>query len=150
MTERRSRQAAREIIGTIPVITQSIMFELRRGDGFMPMPHFRALVVLGQQGPCMLTELAGFLRVSPPTMSNTVRVLVQRGWAERLSDERDRRRVTLRLTEPGGEALRRAYAEVEDLIAARLSDLSDDELERLRSGVAVMRKAFAADGDGEG
>ena len=71
---------------------QSIMFELRRGDGPMPMPHFRALVVLAQAGPCMLTELAERQRVSPPTMSNTVSVLVRARMGRALSDEHDRRR----------------------------------------------------------
>lgn len=48
-----------------------------------------------------VSEISGMLRVSLPTVTQTVNLLVARGLLERSSDPDDRRAVRIRLTEAG-------------------------------------------------
>ncbi len=136
------RDVAQSIVDTMPGVMQSMASELRRGEHPLPLPHFRALMILGHFGSCTVTDLAEKQHVRLPTMSNTVSLLVDHGWAERHADRRDRRRARIRLTRHGSEAVRRMRDQVEDLLAERLRALSAEELKDLERGLAVLRKSF--------
>ncbi len=136
------RRLARELFETVPAIMQPVTAEMRRMDIPMPMPHFRALMIITHAGPCTLTGLAEKQHVSLPTMSNTVSVLVERGWVERVADDHDRRRAEVRLTPEGEEAARNVQARIERLLGERFAALSPEEVERVRAGLAVLRRAF--------
>ncbi|WP_020660707.1 MarR family winged helix-turn-helix transcriptional regulator [Amycolatopsis benzoatilytica] len=60
---------------------------------------------LSERGALTAKELADLERVRPQSMAHVVDALVTRGWAARLPDAEDRRRVLLSLTESGAEAL---------------------------------------------
>ncbi len=62
------------------------------------------LQVLGDLGEVTMNGLADEMRLHGTTMTRMVDALVERGFAERLSDPRDRRVVRVRLTEAGGDA----------------------------------------------
>lgn len=142
MSLERGRELAREMIDTVPPVMQVVASRMRHMDVPMPMPHFRALMVVAHRGQCTMTDLADKARVSLPTMSNTVSVLVERGWAERVVDDADRRRTTVRLTGEGMEAVDHAHRQLEALLGEPLSRLSDEESEQLRVGLEVLRRAF--------
>lgn len=135
------REAAKQLIETMPALIQPVASEMRRGDHPMPMPHFRTLMILAH-GCCTMTDLAEKQHVSAPTMSNTISVLVDHGWVERVVDERDRRRAELSLTADGRAAVRGMQTQVEELLAERLSALSSAEIETLRAGLDVLVRAF--------
>lgn len=69
-----------------------------------------ALVEIGRAGSLSLNELAELLNLENSTMSRTVNNLVTSGLAERLADAKDRRYVTISLTEEG----KRHFEDIED------------------------------------
>ena len=144
MSGEKAREAARRIIDTVPAMMQAVVSEMRHCETPMTMPHFRTLMMLGLHGSFTLTEIAQHQRVSLPTMSATVSVLADRGWVERVTDANDRRRTDVRLTGEGKTAVRAMYGRVEDLLAERLSCLSDGELVELEAGLGVLRQAFGS------
>ncbi|MBK9055620.1 MAG: MarR family transcriptional regulator [Chloroflexi bacterium] len=91
---------ALRLLEIIPAVMRTVAAELRRSGHLLNPTHFNVLITLAY-GPCILSDLAEQQAVSPPTMSNTVSTLVERGWVQRQRDAHDRRKVWLTLT-PGG------------------------------------------------
>jgi DNA-binding MarR family transcriptional regulator len=59
----------------------------------------------------MVSELSGRLKVSAPSITQTVNSLVEQGLVNRMVDPSDRRAVRLRITPYGKEVLDRVYQE---------------------------------------
>ncbi len=140
------RAAAREIVemvSNIPVVLRAITIELRQPNGYDVTPaHIRLLALLAD-GACNLSELAERQAVSLPTMSNSISVLVERGWVKRTPSCDDRRMVCLELTPTGRAVLVQAKRQAERRVAALLAPLSQDEYEMLRAGLSILRRTFA-------
>jgi long-chain acyl-CoA synthetase len=89
-------------------------------DTGLSLPQYRMLVYLSELGSSAASALAGKLGVSRPSVTALVDGLVARGFAERIPDPKDRRRVGHAITEAGQGALQRA----DDAVTARLNDLA--------------------------
>lgn len=76
-----------------------------------------AVVETGRAGRLSLNELAEAVGVDAAAMSRTVQTLVERGDLRRASDESDRRRVAIELTEAG----RKKYLHIEATMEAEFS-----------------------------
>jgi DNA-binding MarR family transcriptional regulator len=137
----RAREAAVKLVDTLPPIMQSIVSEIRRGDSPMPMPHFRILHVLVHHAR-NVSDLAESAHVSLPTMSNTVSVLVERGWVERLADPDDRRRAEICVTPEGRKALKIAEQRLMELVETRLGSLAEDEIDALIAALDILGRGF--------
>jgi long-chain acyl-CoA synthetase len=90
-------------------------------DTGVSLPQYRMLVFLSDLGNAAASALAGRLGVSRPSVTALADGLVARGYAERVPDPTDRRRVGHVITSAGVEALARADAAV----SARLADLAE-------------------------
>jgi DNA-binding MarR family transcriptional regulator len=136
------------MVATLPALMQSIVSEMRRGGVPMPMPHFRALHVLVHH-PQKMSDLAECTHVSLPTMSNTVSVLVERGWAERVADPTDRRKAEVRVTAQGREALHATEKRVLGLLENRLGTMRDADIETLIVALDVLARNFGTMSHGD-
>jgi DNA-binding MarR family transcriptional regulator len=85
-------------------------------------------------------ELAARERVSPPAMSNHVDRLERDGLVARTPDETDRRRVGVTLTDEGQRVLRRVRSRRTAWLAARLGDLSPDELAAIDAAIEPLSR----------
>jgi DNA-binding MarR family transcriptional regulator len=145
MKRPQARAAAREILQIVPLVMRTVAAELRAA-GELPAPaHFGLLKMLSDQ-PRTLTELAALQGVSLPTMSNSISAMVQRGWVRRTAPARDRRVVIIEVTPAGKAALERVGRAAEAHLSELLLPLDIDARQRLRSGLAVLRKIFGAVG----
>src|SRR5579859_5016595 len=85
-----------------------------------------------------VSELADFEQISRPTMSSHIKRLERAGWLTRTDDAQDGRRQGLTVTAAGArkhEAIQRLR---NDWLAARLSNLTPNERERLMSAAAPL------------
>jgi|SRR5579859_168870 len=85
-----------------------------------------------------VSELADMEQISRPTMSSHVKRLERAGWLTRTDDAQDGRRQGLTVTAAGArkhEAIQRLR---NDWLAARLSNLTPNERERLMSAAAPL------------
>ena len=136
------KAVAQGIVKVIPQIMRTIAAE-RQGSGYtIPPAHFHLLAILANH-PCNLSELAVRHAVSLPTMSNSISVLVERGWVNRAPSPDDRRQVLLELTPDGRVVLTEIKSRAEARVAEVLGALSSDELAELAAGLAVLEQAFA-------
>jgi DNA-binding MarR family transcriptional regulator len=101
--------------------------------------QFAVLAALKMNGPHTLGELAERERVTAPSMNRTVNCLEEEGWLTRTTDEQDRRKVNIALTDEGRavveETTRRRDAWLEDGLAA----LTSPERDILSRAAAIMR-----------
>lgn len=107
----------------------------------LSLPQYRLLAFLSG-GPERATALAGWLDVSPPSLTALVDGAVARSLVERVAAEDDRRCVRHVITPTGAEALERA-----DLaVAARLDEvtqhLSPAQAKRALEGLELLGKAL--------
>lgn len=106
--------------------------------GSVTMAQMRVLWTLEREGSAALGEVARMLCVSNSTATELSDRLVRGGYARRLPEAGDRRRVSLALT-PKGRALLAEFAKRRrDRFRSILRALSAAEVERLASSLAVV------------
>ena len=94
-------------------------------------------------------QLAEAVDVSTPTMSGIVDRIAAKGWVERRQDPSDRRRVLLRPTRSGLDALLALEAPVQQARSVLVGRLTDEELAdlaRLLERLAEIARQLAAEG----
>ena len=95
---------------------------------------FRALRVLGRQGPMRLSELSEHLHIAPRSATEVADVLEARGLAERRPDPADRRATLVELTGHGAsvlDAVRAARGTEAERVFGRLSATDRAHLTRI-------------------
>ncbi len=95
-----------------------------------------------RHGKNTVGQLAEARQISRSAASQSVELLVAKGYVRRQANGPDRRYVRLELTETGAELLNIAFMENRKWIMERLSSLTPEELERMLQGLEPMRKAF--------
>lgn len=102
------------------------------------------LTLLGRHGEMRMSRLAELLSVDMSVTSRHVAHVAERGWIERLPDPADKRSRLLRLTPEGRAVLTELHRRTSRLMAARLSDWSDDEVGQLARLLGRLRESFDA------
>jgi DNA-binding MarR family transcriptional regulator len=98
------------------------------------------LWLIKQRPGLSLAELAAEEDISPPALSGNVDRLEAAGLVERTRSGPDRRRVGLRLTDAGGQLLRRIRARRTTWLAERMRSLHPDELEAIEAALPALLK----------
>lgn len=106
------------------------------GRGLSPA-QAQILVLLGERTAMRPSELADRLAVKLPTISESVRSLVEKGLVEKSTDPRDARAVLLQLTDAGREHAREA-AGWPDFLASAVDAMSEQEQEVFYAGLLKM------------
>lgn len=107
----------------------------------LSLPQYRLLAFLSG-GPERATALAGWLDVSPPSLTALVDGAVTRGLVERVAVDDDRRCVRHVITTAGGEALESADRAVAERLAATVAHLSPAQSRRCLEGLELLGKAL--------
>lgn len=78
-----------------------------------------------------VAEAAKQLDVSMPFVSKTLKALVEKGYARRVSDENDRRLVRISVTEDGDGLIGRFFVKVFSVLNTAMSDFTQEEIESM-------------------
>ncbi|MFJ9995160.1 MarR family winged helix-turn-helix transcriptional regulator [Streptomyces werraensis] len=100
------------------------------------------LTVLGRHGDMRMSRLAELLSVDMSVTSRHVTHLAERGWIERSPDPADKRSRILRLTPAGQTRLDELFRRTTQLLAERLGDWPDEEVDDLTRLMARLRESF--------
>ena len=103
------------------------------GDGALEV-----LARVEKHGPHTLTELSDFYRVTPASMSQSVNRLTSSGYAERVRDPADGRRVLIAATDEGARLSVEARGRRDAWISAHLDALGDADREVLRRASELL------------
>ncbi|MBV9820343.1 MAG: MarR family transcriptional regulator [Solirubrobacterales bacterium] len=109
--------------------------------GELSLSESSALARVARDGPMTAAELARAEHISPQSMGTTLRGLLDRGLLSRAAHPRDGRRMLLSVSDAGREVRARRQAETAERLADLLaSELTPDELERLRRAVPLLQR----------
>ncbi|MDQ3075231.1 MAG: MarR family transcriptional regulator [Pseudomonadota bacterium] len=97
------------------------------------------LAAVGRAEPATLSEVAAAVKRGAPAISRAIDTLVRSGQVERQPDPDNRRRLALRLTDAGREAMARP-AVVDGSLDARLAKLATSELRALERGLEILER----------
>jgi DNA-binding MarR family transcriptional regulator len=136
-----------DIIGAIDDLLREFLEQNMRPqmpatqDMNVTMGQMHCLGAIARLGKPSMSEVAAELRLHPSTVTVLVDGLVSHGLVRRWGDPSDRRVVRVEETAKGRKNHQRHMAEARAQLEAVLSGLSDEDLERLRESLLVLRKA---------
>ncbi len=107
----------------------------------LPMAQLKALIVLASSDGMSVTGLARDLAIGEPAASQLVEQLVRRGYAERLPDAVDRRRVVVTVTATGTELVTELRQGRHRHVEAWLESMSDEDVDALSRGLHALAQA---------
>jgi len=91
------------------------------------------------QEPATLNQVAARVKRGAPAISRAIDALVRAGLVERQADPANRRRLALRLTDQGRDALARPPA-ADKSLEGRLGRLATSELRALERGLEILER----------
>jgi MarR family transcriptional regulator, organic hydroperoxide resistance regulator len=105
----------------------------------LTLPQLRTLMVLAEEGPLVIGQIAQRLGIGLSTGGHLVDRLVQAGLAERTEDVEDRRRTLARLTPKGEELLTRLLSGLQQL-QILLHELGQEDLAAFLQGLKAINR----------
>lgn len=136
--------AAGQVLEVVPLVMRTIRAQLRshrRAD--ISVPQLRAMGYIDLNDGASLSDLAGHIGLTLPSMSKLIDGLVARRLVTRTAHSLDRRRICLSLTPLGREELRAAHRFTEKFLADRLAGLTDDDLSSISHAMQVLKGLFS-------
>lgn len=115
----------------------------------MPMPRWRILICLYQDGCVSQKQLVRHLRIDPAAVTRQLKSIESLGLIERFTDEQDNRLTNVRLSAAGRELVEATLPRRRRLVETMLQDFSDQDLEQLIALLTTWERSLsrAADAD---
>lgn len=131
---------AHELALSMNALGVHLLRRLRKADAGtgLPAPHLSALSLLVSAGRHTIGELAGYERVTPPTMTYIVNALEERGLVSRVREPGDRRVVHVEATSAGHTVIDRGQMQRVTRLAADLEALSEDDRRTLARAARIL------------
>lgn len=108
----------------------------------LTLPQLRTLLVLAEEGPLVIGQIAQRLSIGLSTGGHLVDRLVQAGLAERTEDVEDRRRTLARLTPKGEELLARLLSGIQQM-QVWLHEVDQDDLAAFLQGLKAINRVVS-------
>jgi DNA-binding MarR family transcriptional regulator len=141
-------ECAREVLDVVPLVFRVIRAELRKyGAREMSVPQYRSLAFVYRNEGASLSEVGDHIGLSLPTMSMLVDGLVVRGLLNRRTDPKDRRRMTLTITETGRARLESARAAALANLEERFRKLPASDRATITLAMRMLSELFTGGKD---
>ena len=111
-----------------------------RADTSLSLSQLAALATLDRHGPLTPSELAGYEKVQPPSMTRLAASLEAAGLVTRTAHPSDGRQVLLAVSPEGAALLREDRRRREAWLAQRLRELDADDRAVLRKAAAILER----------
>jgi DNA-binding MarR family transcriptional regulator len=136
---------AAQLIEVVPLVMRTIRSFMRERRGpHLSVPQFRALKFVGRHAGTSLSQVAEHLGLSVPATSRLIDALVEHELVIRQIDQRDRRCVTLDLTEHGSTILAAIQQEATAALAGVLGQAGEDDRRAILAAMEPLRATFGA------
>jgi len=99
----------------------------------IPHSHMKTIFHIVMTGPCPVSKIANDLIISKPNMTPIIDSLISEGYVNRYNDPDDRRVIMIEATEKAHTFLEESRLKLKNLLAEKISILSDDELNKLKA-----------------
>lgn len=112
----------------------------QKADSSITDAQFSALARLHRDGAMTLADLSRQDGVTPPSMTKTIAVLVERGLVSKCGHGDDRRKVLLGATPAGAAFVEETRRRRDGWLSPRLAALTTDERRTLADATEIMRR----------
>ncbi len=136
--------AAKKLIDIIPRMMQFIVAALKSQPCLLPMTHYRILRIL-QKTPMSLSELAKKIMISKASLSETIQLLIEKGWIERNPHEKDARKFILKTSSVGYDQIVEVESEIVQIVSEKLKILTPEEMDSFIQSFKVVDLIFQND-----
>ncbi|MGE8546268.1 MarR family winged helix-turn-helix transcriptional regulator [Alcaligenes sp. Marseille-Q7550] len=109
----------------------------------MPMPRWRILICLYQDGCVSQKQLVRHLRIDPAAVTRQLKSIESLGLIERFTDEQDNRLTNVRLSAAGRELVEATLPRRRRLVETMLQDFSDQDLEQLIALLTTWERSLS-------
>lgn len=146
------RETAALLMDAMPLVMRHIRNEMRSNPNMRgpTLPQFRALVFLSRHQGASLSQVAGRIGLTLPSVSKIVDALVTRGLVTRAASENDRRYVSLSLSKLGRETLAQAGRGTQTRLAEKVAGLSPEQLVMVCEAMQALQSVLGGTGDRSG
>ena len=105
--------------------------------------HLMIMKELKESGTLHSSEIGDAISIAKPQMTQSIDKLIGMGMVEREPDTKDRRKISIRLTQQGRDTVERLDKIMKDFVRDKLTVLSDDELDKLAESFHYIAKTFS-------
>lgn len=140
MEQDNIRRISNSLFNILPVMSKKVFKagdRVLKGTGISG-PHAHLMNVLNISGPCMMSDLGKKLSVSKSNITMLVEKLVDLDFVKRIYDDKDRRSITVALTDKGRLFLKELMNSIESSFYERLKVLSDEDLALLKNSLSSI------------
>ena len=106
----------------------------------MTIPQIKTLVLLEEEGPLRMGNIADYLGRALSATTTVMDRLVEKGLVDRVSDPRDRRVVICRLTASGQQAIDRFWQIGQERLDGLADRMDDEQLETVVKALEAIRR----------
>ncbi len=139
-----TEECARAILEITPSIMRIIRGQMRsHRSPDLSVPQFRALAFIDRNEGASLSDVAGHIGLTLPSMSKMIDGLLARKLITRETHSADRRRMTLALTARGQTILKSAREATQDYLAEQLQSLSATDRGTVMNAMEILRPIFS-------
>lgn len=122
----------------LPLTRLYLLYFRQTESSHISMAQLSILMILEENGPMRISQIAATETIRMPTASNAVNQLETMELVTRVRDTSDRRGVSVTLTDKGREELRRLGDERAEQLASMLDSLSEEELKEVADATSVI------------
>ena len=134
---------AREILDVVPMVMRMIRAEMRsQRSANLAIPQFRTLLFVSRNPGVSLQSVAHHLGLTSPTVCRIVDGLVLNHLVRREPSPKDRRKITLTMTDQGQKILEEAHNATQARLAEVLSRLTPEEGETVFQAMKLLQPLF--------
>ena len=138
-------ECAGQILEVVPLVMRAIRAEMRSHRApDISVSQFRALAFINRCEGASLSDVAEHIGLALPSMSKMVEGLVARNLVKRETHPRDRRRLTLSLTQEGRAMQKSARAATQRFLAEHLATARPSDRAIVAQAMAVLRPLFTS------
>lgn len=111
-------------------------------EAITPM-QYKILEYLMVSQPVTLSEVSDCMNMSMPNTSRELRKLTEKRLCEKIADNEDRRRQSIRLTAEGEAMMQEAFDRIEERFRERIQGLTSEDLVKISDAIELLqRKIF--------
>lgn len=138
-------ETSKDIMDIIPRLMQVFGSYIRNSDELnLPIAHFRIMGML-MYHPMKISDLAKYQRISKASISESIKLLVDRGWITKVQDPVDRRVTLLKVSEDGKAIMKTMWNKVDVHLTRQLKQIPECDLQTIRESLKIMSDKFLKD-----
>lgn len=100
--------------------------------------QYKILEYIAVSQPITISEISECMHMSMPNTSRELRKLGEKQFIEKVSDEEDRRKQYIRLSEKGGAMMDEAFQRMESQFNQRIEKVSEEELQEIERALHLL------------